>query len=207
MTRLYIDKQEVAPLPPDMISLEQVLKLVETTHLSPNMIIRQVQIDGLPLFQDDRAASLPERIDDREKIEITTSTLREVALDSVLEAITYLERVETATASLASSFRAHSGPPDFESLKQFYEGFYWVNLLLDRLEQSFQISFETLSVSGGNAREHHFKLASLLKDVIEAHEKRDFGLVADLLEYEVTPLIPTCKEVFASVRARILAGT
>ena len=204
MTRLYINDHEVSSLPPDLISLEQVINLVETRHLTPDTVIRHVQIDGRPLIQDGRAGGLPDRIDDREKVEIFTSTLREIALDSSRDAITFLERVELAIPSLASGFRTRAGSEDFENLKQLYEGFYWVNLLLDRLERSFQVPLETLCVSGGNAREQYLKLAPLLKEVIEAQEKRDFGLVADLLEYEVPTLIPACKELVAAVRARIL---
>jgi hypothetical protein len=206
MTRLYVDKQEVEPLPPDLSSLDQVLKLVQSTRLSPNTVIRQVQVDGVPLISDDRNSSIPERIDDREKIEIFTGTLQEVALDSIREAITYLERVETATPSLASSFRAGSGPEVFENLKQFYEGFYWVNLLLDRLQQTFHVPLDTISIGDSDAREHNAKLAAALKEIVEAHEKKDFGLVADLLEYEVAPIIPGCKDVFTALRDRILAG-
>lgn len=205
MTRLYINKQEVASLPPDLNSLEQVLELVETAHLSPNVVIRQIQIDGLPLIQEEQAASLSEPIHLREKIEIFTSTLQEVALDSIREAMTYLGRVEAAIPSLASGFRNRAGAEDFENLKQFYEGFYWVNLLVDRLERSFQVPLETLSVCGIGAREHHVKLASILREVIAAHEQKDFGLVADLLEYEISTLIPGCKELFQAVRSRILA--
>jgi hypothetical protein len=204
MTRLYIDKQEVMPLPPNLTSLEQILQLVESDHLSPDVIIRDIQIDGLPLATADQEFCLPERIHDREKIEIFTSSLRDVALDSIREAIVYLERIAKATPSMASSFRLHAAQPDFENLKQFYEGFYWTNLLLDRLERSFEIPLDAVVVQGISAREHHLKLAALLKEVIEAHEKRDFGLVADLLEYEIAPLIPTCKEIFVAVRDRVL---
>jgi hypothetical protein len=204
MTRLYIDKQEIGPLPPDLHSLDQVLKLVENTHLSPNAIIRQIHVDGRPWLQDDQAACLPVGVGDRETIEIVTGTLQEVALDSIREAITYLDRVGLATPSLASSFRAAAGREAFESLKQFYEGFYWMNLLLDRLERTFRIPLETMCMGGGNARDYHAKLAEALKGIIEAHEQNDFGLVADLLEYEIAAMIPACKDMFAAIRARIL---
>jgi hypothetical protein len=204
MTRLYIDKREIAPLPPDMTSLDQVLKLVEANHLAPQTIIRQVHVDGLPLLPEDRAACLPERIDNREMIEIFTGTLSEVAIDSIREAVTYLERVESATHSLATSFRLTPGPEAFENLKQFYEGFYWLNLLLDRLDNSFEITLESLQVGGTNAREQHHNLIAALKAIIEAHEKRDFGLVADLLEFEVLPLVPICRSMFSAIRERIV---
>ena len=204
MTRLYVDKQEVTRIPPDLTSLEQVLKLVEANHLSPRTIIRQVQVDGLPLIPEDRAACLPDRINDREKIEIITGTLSDVAVDCIREAVTYLERVESATPSLAASFRVSPGPDCFENLKQFHEGFYWLSLLLDRLDSSFDISLESVPLGSTNAGEHRKNLISALKAVIDAQEKRDYALIADLLELEILPLAPVCKSLFAAVRERIV---
>ncbi len=204
MTRLYIDKREIAPLPPDLNSLDQVLRLVESNHLPRNMVIRQVQVDGVPLIQDDQEAGFQEDICDRETIEIFTSTLREVAVDSIREAVTYLERAEAAIPSLSSSLRIQAEPEASSNLRQFYEGIYFINLLLQRLEQSFQIPFAGLKIRSGSAQDCCIKLAALLKEVIEAHEKRDFGLLADLLEYEIGPLIPAFKETFEAINSRIL---
>jgi hypothetical protein len=206
MTRLYIDKQEVAPIPPDLTCMDQVLKLVEESHLSPQTVIRQVQVDGQPFMAEDRQACPQERIDDREKIEIFTGKLSEVAGDSIREALTYLDRVEGATPLLAASFRAGPGPEAFDNLKQFYEGFYWLNLLLDRLSQSFAIALESVPVGSANAADQYKSLISALKGLIEAHEKRDFELVADLLEFEVLPLMPGCKSLFAALNGQIVVG-
>ena len=204
MTRLYIDKQEITPIPPDLTSLEQILKLVEANHLPPRTIIRQVQVDGMPLIPEDQTFSLPDRIDTREKIEIVTGTLSDVAVDSIREAVTYLERVEGATPSLAASFRLSPDSDSFENLKQFYEGFYWLSLLLDRLDSSFDISLESVFLGATNAGEHHKRLISALKAVIDAQEKRDYARVADLLEFEVLPMVPVCKSLFSAVRERIV---
>jgi len=205
MTRLFVDKREVAAIPPDINSLDQVIRLVEKDHISGGTIIRQVQIDGRPLIQDASIQSLPDCIANKEKIEIFTGTLHEVALDSIQEAVAYLERVEATTPMLANSFRTSVGTSAFENLKQFYEGFYWVNLLMDRLTQSFRIPLNAGQAGGESAEEHHNKLASALKALIEAHEKKDFGLMGDLLEYEITPLVQGCKEIFAAIRGRILS--
>ena len=205
MTRLFVDKQEIAPLPAGLNSIDQVLKLVESDHLPPNMIIREIQLDGTPLLQDELISSPPEIIDSLHRIEIFTCTLREVAIDSIREAIMYLERAESATPSLTASLRARSEEEIAASLKQFYEGFYWINLLLSRLEQSFEIPLQEVMIKGGNAQGYCLQLASLLKEVIEAHERKDFGLLGDLLEYEIIPLIPACREVFAAIRERIFS--
>jgi hypothetical protein len=205
MTRLVIDKQEVTKLPPDFTSLEEVVRLVESDHLSPDTVIRDIQIDGCALLSNDREPDWLQRIDDREVIEFFTSSLREVALESIREARVYLERMEAVIPSLAKSFRVQYGKQEFENLKQLYEGFYWLNLLLDRLERSFGIVLETFLVAGQSLREHHAKLANLLKEVIAAHEKRDFGLLGDLLEYEIVPMLPAWKIIFAAIEEKVSA--
>ena len=203
MTRLYIDKREVAPLPSNLGSLDQVLRLVESDHLPDNMVIRQVQVDGVPLIQDNQEAGFQDDICDREKIEIFTATLREVAVDSIREAVTYLARAEAAIPSLSSSLRIQAEPEASSNLRQFYEGIYFINLLLQRLEQAFQVPFASLKLRSGSAEDCRFKLADLLKEVIEAHEKQNFGMLADLLEYEIGPLIPAFKETFETINSRI----
>jgi hypothetical protein len=204
MTRLYIDQREVTPLPANLDSLDDLIQLVENQYLPANMLIQQIQVDGVPLEPDRPASVPPGSLNGQGTIQVFTASLREVALESIEEATAYLCRMEAATPSLTSSLRINSGHEAYESLKQFYEGLYWINLLLNRLELSFQIPMADLEISTGTAQSYCMMLATLLKEVIEAHEKKDFGLLADLLEYEIAPLIPVCKEIFATVRMRIL---
>jgi hypothetical protein len=205
MTRLYIDTQEVASLPVGLNSIEEIINLVESKYLPLDMLIQQIQVDGIPLDVEDPVTCSRGSICHGDKIEIFTASLRQVAVDSINEAASYLDRIEMATPSLTKSLRVQPGMRAYENLKQFYEGFYCVNLLLNRLEQSFQIPFADIKISGGTAQSYCMMLASLLKEIIDAHEKRDFGLLADLLEYEISPRIPVCKEILAALRGRILA--
>ncbi len=199
MTRIYINKKEISPFPPGAHSLDQVIRLVECNHMPPDMVIRQVQVNGVPLVRGEGEPDFPIDICDQETIEIFTSSLRDVALDSVREATTYLDRAEAATHLLATGLRSRSDPEAFAELRQFYEGIYFTNVLLERLEQSFHIPLEEVRVRSGNAREYCVKLAVMLKAVLESHEQKDYGRLADLLEYEVGPLIPVGKEVFSSI--------
>jgi hypothetical protein len=204
MTRLYIDKREVTPLPANLDCLDDLIQLVENQYLSANMLIQQIQLDGMPLVPDHPASVQPGSLRNQETIEVFTASMRDIAIESIEEATAYLGRIEAATPSLTSSLRTQTGHEVYESLKQFYEGLYWINLLLNRLELSFQIPMAEIKISSGTAQSYCMMLATLLKEVIEAHEKKDFGLLADLLEYEVAPLIPACKEIFAMVRIHIL---
>jgi hypothetical protein len=200
MTRVYVDKREV-PLPPSAFeSLDRIVKHVEDHLLPPDIVIRQIEVDGAPLFSEHTPGSGPAPQTDhpgREKIEIITGTLAEIARDSIREAQAYLDRVEALTPSLVTSFQLSPGPEAFEQLKQLFDGFYWLHLLLDRIGAAFKVTADIHVSDGTTARDCHFRFASILKQLVEAQERQDFVLIADLLEYEILPLVPEWKALFA----------
>jgi len=197
MTRFFLDEREITP-PSDIFSLNQILKHVESVHLSPNTVVRQIWIDGSPFSipTADGVADFSLEVSQREKIEIFTGTVTEIARESIQDALQYLNRVETATPSLISSFQDSPGPETFEGIKQLYQGLYWLIVLLSKLKANFQIDFESTVIQGTLVSEHHNKFISVLKQLIASQEKRDFVLTADLLEYEILPLVPIWRKMF-----------
>jgi hypothetical protein len=205
MTRFFVNDLEIAP-PSDVSSLGQVLKHIESSHLPPNSVVRQIQVDGLQLMPETAIQNQSEmlgQIETREKIEFYTGTLVEIAHDSIGEALEYLDRIEAATPSLAESFRTYPGAEAFESLRQLCEGFYWLNILLGKLESSFRVNLQELSVSDVSATDYYQRFISILKQLIEAQEGGDFILISDLLEYEILPLVPVWREMLGLISNKV----
>lgn len=202
MTRLFVDAREI-PFPGGGIcSLDQVLKHVEMTELAPDTVIRQVHVDGTPIASDtggDSATPIPMSVNEQNRIEVFTASLGEIARDSIAEAVSYLGRVETVIPSLSSGFQTFPGPEAFENLRQLCEGFYWLNLLLDRLVKTFSRKPECMVLQGASITDHNQRLASILRQMVEAQEREDHILISDLLEYEILPFIPVWKEMFNAV--------
>lgn len=205
MTRIFLDTREIAS-PVDLSSLEEILKYVEDKHLAPDCVIRQIRLDGLPLDGDSLRAESPtsiQEISKREKVEITTGTVKEIALDSIAEALAYLDRVEALIPSLAESFQVSPGSDAYMKLRQLYDGFYWLNVLLEKIQARFGVNLELARIQGVSAREHLEKFASILKQLIGAQEQSDFVLISDLLGYEVYPVIPAWKEMFGILSEKV----
>ncbi len=199
MTRLFVDAQEIPTPPSAFSSMDEVVRHVEAGHLPPNSVIRRIDVDGVPFDgggAQGEAGALARPLATRDKIEVLTGNLRDMARASIGEAVSYLERVEALTPSLATHFRSAPGPDAFVSLRQLYEGFYWVNLLMNRLETSFGLALDGIRVRNVSAREHHGRLLAVLKQMVSAHERQDFVYVADLLEYEILPIVPIWKSMF-----------
>ncbi len=203
MTRYFLDSQEIA-IPTEACSFNQVLKHVESIHLPPNTVIRQIQIDGLPLMPDSSEQfNLQSEIESRNRVDIFTGTIQDIAHDSIGEALDYLYRVETAIPSLSDTFQASPGPEAFESLRQLYEGLYWLNLLLDKLKANFQINYDGTLIQGVSASEYHQRFITILRQLIESQERRDYVLISDLLQYEICPLVPVWREMFQIVAEKV----
>ncbi len=202
MTRLFVNNEEFPAPPPSFSSLDQVIKHVEDNLLPPDSVIRKISLDGQPVdagnCQCDPTILLGD-LANRDRVEVFTCTVREIAHDSICEAEAYLERVEALIPSLAMAFRDYPGPETFENLKQLYDGFYWMSMLLSRLETVFKINLDEMGVDGVSVRDHHQKFISVLQQLVEGQEQEDYILVADLLEYEVVPMIPIWKSLLANL--------
>jgi hypothetical protein len=202
MTRVFVDRREV-PMPDSgLISLDQVLHHIETTEVRPGSVIRDVELDGTPVAVG--AGAQTPLFQPQDTIEVFTAPLAQVARDSIGEAMAYLERVEKLIPSLSVSFQAYPGPEAFENLKQLYEGFYWLNLLMDRLALSYRFSATDLVVQGQSVRDQQARLVSIIRLLVDSQEKQEFLVISDLLEYEVLPFLPIWKDIFASLAEQIV---
>jgi hypothetical protein len=205
MTRFFINDREIAPRG-DTSSLDRIIKSIEDDYLPPRSVVSRIQVDGLPLTIESFPENLPERLRDlenRNKIEIFTSTVDEIAHESISEALQYLDRIEKVTPSVAMSFHFSPGAEAFENLRQLYEGFYWLNLLLDKLKNCFQIALEEVLIQNVSARMHQDKFISILKQLIDSQERKDYVLLSDLLEYEILPLVPVWREMFLIIKKKV----
>jgi hypothetical protein len=196
MTRLFIDAREV-PFPPGVnCSLDQILRHVELTELPPDSAIRQVHIDGAAVLEESTASS---GLDQRERIEVFTASLGDIARESISEANSYLDRVQTVIPALSKSFQDLPGTEAFENLRQLCDGFYWLNLLLDRLGKTFHRPQQETLVQGLSISKQNQRLLTIFRELVEAQERRDFLLISDLLEYEIMPFLPVWKEMLAAI--------
>jgi hypothetical protein len=203
MTRFYVNEREIVP-PPGIKSFDEILKHVDGNRLPPNSVVRMVNIDGNPIRDDlfGDPAGIIKQMESGEKVEIITGTVEEIVHDSLSEAFAYLERAEEGIPALAQNFQADPGPESFQGLRQLYEGFYWLSLLLSKLSNNFEIPLDDVIVQGVPVGEHHRRFISILKQLMDSQAKGDMVLISDLLEYEIAPMVPLWKEMFQMIADR-----
>lgn len=206
MTRVFLNQTEVSGLPTGLLSLDAIIRHLEVNFLQPDTVIRQIHLDGQPVIQDTREATevcLRTSLEGREKVEVFTGSVHDISRESIVEAIHYLNRVEAITPSICVSFRASPTGESYQMLRQLYDGFYWVHLLVDRLKATFGERV-TQSV-GGNPQlaDLTTNFRSVLRKLIQAQENEDFILISDLLEYGLLPLVPQWRSTLEAMAVAV----
>ncbi len=206
MPRVFIDQREIAFPLTRSTSLNEVLRQVQQSYMPANMVIRQIHLDGLPMTAPGNGFDSAQKQDEiraPERIDIFTGLFSDVVRESVDEAVAYLDRVALAIPSISAGFQSAPGPQAFESLKQLYEGCYWINLLMDRLQDTPPPGMNMSVVPSSLTAERKQKFITIMKQMVEAQERSNYILIADILEFEILPAIPVWKEILEQFRGKI----
>jgi|WetSurMetagenome_2_1015567.scaffolds.fasta_scaffold275024_1 hypothetical protein len=207
MTRVFIDNREIQP-PSDASSINRILKYIDDEHLGKNSVVSQIRVNGHQLMPDDLSGTgdhtITGRVEKPAKVEIFTGNIAEIARGSISEALAYLDRIEGLTPSLVESCRTKASPDFFESLKQLYEGFYWLDRLINKLRTDFPIHFENALIRNGFEAEYHRKFIFTLKRLKQSQETGDLSQVSGLLEVEILPLVHLWREMLIGISQKVI---
>ena len=206
MTRVFIDDREIEP-PNDVSSMGRIIKYVDEAHLAENAAVRQIRVNGQPLRLNDLPGAGEHATtgagETPDKVEIYTGDIAEIARGSISEALRYLDRIESLTPSLAKSCRVNPSLDAIENLRRLYEGFYWLDLLIDRLKTDFPVHLGEALIRSSSKPEYRQKLIATLKRLRQSQETGDLIQVSALLEGEILPLVPLWREMFTAVAQKV----
>ena len=206
MIRIFIDDKQIAP-PEDCSSLSRILKYVDEAHLAKNSVVRHIQVNGHLITPNNLPGSapnaMPHRLENRDKVELFTGNIAEIARGSISEVLDDLERIETLTPSIINSVRTDPSSDSFGNVRQLYEGFCWMDLLFDKLEDDFPVHLEDAQLGKGFEPECRRKSAAALKRLKDSQEEGDFVRVSDLLEREILPFVPLLRETLIAMAQKV----
>ena len=75
--------------------------------------------------------------------------------------------------------------------------------LLREARGSFDLDYQTIKVKDQTVEERSQELDELLSEIITAFENEDVVMLADLLEYELSPLLSRWEEVIVAITAQV----
>lgn len=182
---------------PDLL-LVDIIEDVETFLLTINRVAVGLAINGEPLSQEDLDRRQRESIEGIESLEFETLGLSKFIqqnLDGAGSANELLiGRINAFAGELYSMLKTINPESVIEDIRDFY--FFWL-----RLYQITPAIFTDVDFGGKNFPTLFQDLQNLFKEIVEAMEEEDCVLAADLLQYEIIPVIESVGHAIEALKA------
>jgi len=125
---------------------------------------------------------------DTEKDEVYNSP-EELARESIKDAEAYVQRLSEAIFEAASLYRTGEAAEANKIYSQCVDGFNWFLSLIVSVERLFQVDYAALFSSDWESCDYKVVFPSLFREIISCQKKNDWTDMADILEYEINPLL------------------
>lgn len=131
---------------------------------------------------------------------------RELILAVLDDGISHAAELERFTLTTAGLFRAGR---ERAALDHYIDLLGSLDMLVRALAETgrgLEVDFSNTSIGGVTLERFVDQLNGLLRETMAAQQRRDWVLIADLLEYELKPHLDQWKGVFAILREKILTA-
>ena len=166
------------------ISAFEIMNIINEFLHVHDLILDGITVDGR-LVREDFEEHLNERIREIKIIEIHTIPWKEWMDDALIMALKYLERAIPGVRKLSDDFYRGKSEDAWQTLEQFLEGMQWMSELIYKLELKGKQYYPSWDTSISLA----FSLRGLLANLEEPLTTSNYVVVADVLAYQVKPLL------------------
>ena len=143
---------------------------------------------------------IPRKLKEVYSVEITTGAASDLVYGALSQGETLLSELCSSLQQTVGAFRSGNdmkGGMLFLEMVNSLEGFV---SLSGEIGEALQLDFSTLRSGGLLLSEAIDNLNLVLMDIISAQEHRDWVLLSDLLEYELSPRVNFWQEVYVMLR-------
>lgn len=173
---------------------EIIAKLFEIVR-SNKKTITSISIDDQPIdHNDEQSLNKPY---EGQNICIITEETDKVLERSINESIDYMESsLLENIMEISMGFREGEISKASQQVSVITETFYWLLDLVDFMAKHGVFNDAEMDLNDFQISD----FTSFLKEIMDAQEVKDYVLVADLLEYEIHPLIENWLELFKHIK-------
>lgn len=158
--------------------LNQLHIMLEAAQLTVDYMI----VDGVEVMQDYQGY-LAEHWEQIQEIEVKTKTQQEFAVEYLVSATQYLQRVIPEVKSLADQFYQGASNLTWHKFEQLLEGLQWLTEIYSIIPNL------NSPVNWNEYGKTVISLLGKLGELGEAMQNSDQVLIADLILYEITPVL------------------
>lgn len=167
-------------------AMQEIGQMIQNEIHNQHLVFTHCVIDGIEVYEQIENY-LDEHKEIIQEIHLQASTRDEIINNMLIEAENYLNRALPALKDLVDTFYQGATNKTWGDFQQFLEATSWLFSMIQSIDQIKQPTnwdaYLTIMA----------QLQNELTSVMEAIENQDESLIADLLQYEITPLLEALK--------------
>ena len=174
-------------------TLEAILDtMVKNT---PGSYIRRIWLDQQEFPSDDRE-TLQKKPADINSLEVELADLKDLVATNLSNALDYLEKLIPGFDQAADLFRTGNEQEANKYYIQILDGMDWFSEVMNVVMSSEGEGQEPEN----SLRIRQAKLTDLMSQMLEANKNQDWVLLADILEYEMTPFYKEWQTILSKLK-------
>ena len=174
-------------------TLEAILDMMVKN--TPGSYIRRIWLDQQEFPSDDRE-TLQKKPVDINSLEVELADLKDLVATNLSNALDYLEKLIPGFDQAADLFRTGNEQEANKYYIQILDGMDWFSEVVNVVMSSEGEGQEPEN----SLRIRQAKLTDLMSQMLEANKNQDWVLLADILEYEMTPFYKEWQTILSKLK-------
>ncbi|OGL41970.1 MAG: hypothetical protein A2161_00545 [Candidatus Schekmanbacteria bacterium RBG_13_48_7] len=183
--------------------IDLVEKLKEKSRSEKN-IITDIKIDGKNFFGEDSDILNGTTIQDVQQIHVNTENQQKLVLKVIDGMIDYFPRLLIGIENISNSFRIENTIEANTNLLKAIDGMKNFVDFLHALQNIYRIELRKMVIMENDVESLFSNLIIQLKNLYKAMNINDSIMTADLLDYEITPLLKAWATILPGIKELIL---
>lgn len=176
---IFIDGMKVDANIENTDNLDAIIREVENFIKDTGKIIISINIDGKPLENIEI-----ETIKGIKKIEFKTQIPQILLLESFQEMNNYIYKLKDGISNIVNLLASEQEQEAFNMIVQLTNGLEWINNVFASVKEISNIDFEEVEFD-----EMIESFQNILESIVDSIEDKDYVLLSDILEYELSEII------------------
>ena len=178
-------------------NLEEILMKVISEHVQPGKIITGVKLNGTGYSERNPhdAASVP--LKDIKTLEIDTMSAEEMAKHFFTNGEKYLDLLIKGAEKISELFRVADETEANEHYVEYLENLRLFLQMIAQCTEVLHVDLSAIPFQKATVKEEVQKLSGMMDQMLKVQEDEDWVMLADLLEYELIPLLKGWNEILA----------
>ncbi|MBF0509745.1 MAG: hypothetical protein HQK57_12585 [Deltaproteobacteria bacterium] len=186
-------------------TLGDVIKVVETRFLPKGHVITIIKVNDDEISHEAEMELMPESLSGIRSLEISSADPMMLAAEGIKDAQDYIKKLITGVGEALSHYRTMNIQDGGRILIKIVEGLNWFTQIVSRSEPYLHIDYASYHYQGKTLAQQFGTLHQTIMQMSEAQSRNDWVLLADLLEYELIPILQIWEGILPVLEQRSAA--